>query len=368
MSTQKLTRRRFTMSSLSLIGGGLAAPALGGRALAQSTGLTVTISGGTFADANTEAYVKPFEAATGIKVNAVRQQMDLPKMKLKVESNNVDFDVCYVSAQAGATAARNGYLQDLDYSLYSPKELSGIAKSTQKPWGIGAFYYTFVMCVNRQLYTGKSMPANWAEFWDVQRFPGARVLHSGDNGADGPWEFALLADGVAPDKLYPLDIERAYRSLDRIKPHIRKWWKVGSEAQQLFHDDVAHLGENYEGRVNELQDQGKPIDIVWGQGKLAWDYWVIPKGAPSAANAQKFIAFAIRAEQQAILARKLGYAPTNEHALQYLTEEQARRMATYPANRSQLFESGADWYAEVGSDGRSNIERLAASWQEWVLK
>jgi putative spermidine/putrescine transport system substrate-binding protein len=368
MSTRKLTRRRFATASLSLIGGGLAAPAIMSRALAQSPGLTVMISGGLFADGNTEAYVKPFEAATGIKVNAVRQQMDLPKMKLKVESNNVDFDACYVSAQAGAIAARNGYLQDLDYSLYDPKDLAGIAKSGQRPWGIGSFYYAFVLCVNRQLYTGKSLPKSWADFWDVQHFPGTRILHGGDNGADGPWEFALLADGVAPDKLYPLDIQRAYRSLDRIRPHIRKWWKSGSEPEQLFHDKVAHLGENYEGRATALQQQGMPIDIVWNQGKLAWDYWVIPKGAANTANAQKFIAFAIRAEQQAILARKTGYAPSNAHALQHLTEEQARRLATYPANRDQLFESGADWYAEVGPDGRSNIERLAESWQEWVLK
>src|SRR5256885_16366801 len=36
-------------------------------------------------------------------------------------------------------------------------------------------------------------------------------------------EFALIADGVALDKLYPIDIDRAFRSLDRIKKDVVKW-------------------------------------------------------------------------------------------------------------------------------------------------
>lgn len=366
MNRFRPSRRQFTTSSLALAAG-LAAPAIIPPAKA-ATGLTVLISGGLFADGNMEAFVKPFEAMTGIAVNPVREQMNLAKMKLKVESNNVDFDVCHISAQAGAIAARNGYLQELDYSQFDSAEMEGIAPSGRKPWGVSSFYYAFVLCANRQLYKGASMPASWADFWDTKRFPGPRVLHSGDNGADGPWEFALLADGVTADKLYPLDLDRAYRSLDKIKPHIRKWWKVGSEAQQLFHDNVAHIGENFEGRAIAMQDEGKPIELIWNQGKLAWNYWAIPKGAPNAENAKKFIAFAIRGEQQAILARRTGTAPSNTRALQHMAEADAKKLATYPANRAKLFETGADWYAEVGPDGRSNIERLAESWQEWILK
>lgn len=365
---KRINRRDFTKTAGGLLVA-LASPAIIGRAAqAQSAGeLTVMISGGTFADGNTEAYVKPFEAATGIKVNAVREQVSLAKMKLAVESGSVDFDVCYMSGQATEIANHNGFLTPIDYSLFDAEELSGLPESGKKPFAVGSFHYAFILAINNELYKGKTPPKSWADFWDVENFPGSRVLHTGDDGVNGPWEFALLADGVPIDQLYPLDVERAYRSLDKIKPHIRKWWRVGSEAEQLFHDKVAHIGENYEGRANILRDQGHPIDIEWNQGKLVASYWSIPKGAPNAENAQKFLAFAIRGEQQAILARMTGTAPSNARAMDHLTEEEARKLATYPENRAKMFEISSEWYAEVGSDGRSNIEKMAEGWQEWIL-
>src|SRR5690606_34652256 len=261
-SRSLINRRTFTKGGLIAA---IASPAIIGRAArAQSQGeLTVMISGGAFADGNTEAYVKPFQEATGIKVNAVREQVSLAKLKLAVESNKVDFDVCYMPGQAVEIANRNGYLTPIDYSVFDEEELSGLADTGKKPFAVGSFFYAFVLCMNRELYKGNTPPASWKDFWDVENFPGTRVLHGGDDGANGPWEFALLADGVPMEELYPLDVERAYRALDRIKPEIRRWWKVGSEAEQLFHDRVAHIGESYEGRANILRDQGHPIDIEW---------------------------------------------------------------------------------------------------------
>jgi len=32
-----------------------------------------------------------------------------------------------------------------------------------------------------------------------------------------------MAEAVAQERLYPLDVDRAFRLLDRIKPFVRKW-------------------------------------------------------------------------------------------------------------------------------------------------
>ena len=37
-----------------------------------------------------------------------------------------------------------------------------------------------------------------------------------------------MADGVPWDKVYPMDIDRAFKSLDRIKPHVDVWWTSGA--------------------------------------------------------------------------------------------------------------------------------------------
>ncbi len=70
------------------------------------------------------------------------------------------------------------------------------------------------------------VPHTWAELWDLKRFSGQR----------GMWkqpyqvmEIALMADGVPLDKLYPLDVDRALKSLDRIKPEIF-WWTSGARS------------------------------------------------------------------------------------------------------------------------------------------
>ncbi len=48
-------------------------------------------------------------------------------------------------------------------------------------------------------------------------------------------EIALLADGVAPDKLYPIDADRAFKKLDTIKKQ-SIFWTTNSQSQQLLVD------------------------------------------------------------------------------------------------------------------------------------
>ena len=55
----------------------------------------------------------------------------------------------------------------------------------------------------------------------MQKFPGRRVLRR-----EEVWvtEAALKADGVKEGEFYPIDVARVFRSLDRIKPHIKAWY------------------------------------------------------------------------------------------------------------------------------------------------
>ena len=62
-------------------------------------------------------------------------------------------------------------------------------------------------------------PKSWVDFWDVKRFPGARGLCINDSPRT--LIFALLADDVPADRLYPLDVDRAFKKLDQIKPPSR---------------------------------------------------------------------------------------------------------------------------------------------------
>ena len=327
--------------------------------------VVVHIGGGTWAEANLEAYVRPFEKETGIKVIGFADDMKVSQLKLMHEADNVEIDVIDLMAIEAARAAKLGMLEDIDYSRFDPAQLAGIAEKIRKPWGAPALFYSQVVAYDSNRI--REAPHGWADFWDTKRFPGKRTMYTGQYG-DGPWEEALLADGVPMSELYPLDIERAFRSLDRIQPHIVKWWRVGSEGQQLFRDRQVALGEVYDGRVNEPAFAAKGIRFTYEQGKLLLDYWVIPKKAPHKANEQRFVEFAMRAEQQAVFARRIAYGPTNEGAYRHLDPERARHLPSHPDNLAKQFVVDPDWYVATGPDGVDNTARLIKRWNEWILQ
>ncbi|XSC42605.1 extracellular solute-binding protein [Bradyrhizobium sp. RDT10] len=305
-----MNRRRFMQATSSAMAVG-ALPSIANRASAQSPGeLKIRVSGGAFGKANIDAYVKPFEAETGIKVTPITDWTTLAQIELMARTNTVSVDVGILDQSTALVVASKGYLEEIDYSIYKKEELDGILDYGKQPFGVAAGIYSFNMVYNTEKFPAdKPRPTSWAEFWDVKKFPGVRTLVSGQGGSQGPWEEALLADGVAPDALYPLNIDRVFAGLDKIKPHIRKWWNTGSEIQQVMRDKAADIVQSYDGRAVQLIDEGAPIEINRNQAKLTWDYWIIPKGSPNAKNAQKFIEFATRADRQAAHAQLFPYGP-----------------------------------------------------------
>ncbi|RWJ02159.1 ABC transporter substrate-binding protein [Mesorhizobium sp.] len=364
-----LTRRRFMQATSSAVAVG-ALSSVSSRVSAQSSGqITAVLGGGDWGKANIEAYAKPFEAETGIKVIPITDDIPLGQLELMVKANNVTVDVAALAQGSGLLAAKKGILEKIDYSIYEPKNLNGIYDFAKQPFGIASLIYSYNMVYNTEVFPAdKPRPLTWAEFWDVEKFPGVRTLVTGQYGSEGPWEEALLADGVPADQLYPMDIDRVFASLDKIKPHIRKWWGSGSEIQQMLHDKVIDIAQSYDGRALLLVDQGAPVEINRNQAKLQWDYWVVPKGSSNVQNAQKFIEFATRADRQAAFAQLFPEGPSNRNAFELIPDQVARKLPTHPDYMKNSVSTNGQWYNDVGPDGLSNTERLMQRWNEWILQ
>ncbi|MER9670847.1 ABC transporter substrate-binding protein [Mesorhizobium sp. M0203] len=364
-----INRRRF-LAATSIATLASALPRATGKAFAQSENeLRVVVSGGDYGKAGIEAYLKPFEAETGIKMIPITDEIPLAQVELMVSTNSVSADVIGLNYPQGNIAAKKGLLERIDYSIFKKEELDSTLDFAKDSYGIGVTAYAYPMVYNTEAYpAGKPRPSTWAEFWDAEKFPGVRTLVDGQLGSQGPWEEALLADGVAPDAIYPMDIDRVFASLDKIKPHIRKWWGTGSEIQQMMHDKTAALYQAYDGRTNNLIAQGSPLEINWNQAKLTWDFWIIPKGGPNVKNAQKFVEFATRADRQAAFAKIFPTAPTNLKAFDLLPESLGRSFPTHPDNVKGSIYINSGWYTEAGADGVTNTERLIQRWNEWILQ
>lgn len=367
--TLSISRRRFIQltSSAAAVG---ALSSVAGRAGAQASGeLTVALNGGDYAKACVEAYVKPFQAETGINVNAVAEEVTNSQLELMVTTNNVSLDVIPLSPSVEAIATARDQLEEIDYSIYKQDELDAILDFTKTKYSVGSILYAWCLVYNTDKYPAdKPRPASWSEFWDVDKYPGVRTLVSGQTGHQGPWEEALLADGVPADAIYPMDIDRVFASLDKIKPHIRKWWANGSEIQQMMRDNAVDLAQSYDGRATVLADEGLPIEINHSQQKVTWESWGIPKGSRNLENAQKFIEFITRADRQAAFAQLMPYGPANQNAFKLIPDELGRKFASHPDYVTTSIMRDANWYAAVGAAGLTNAEILVQRWNEWILR
>jgi putative spermidine/putrescine transport system substrate-binding protein len=59
----------------------------------------------------------------------------------------------------------------------------------------------------------------------------------------------------------------------------------------------------------------------------------------------KFLAFVARPQIQAGLAKLIGYAPSNPRAYDFLSNEEAMMLVTYPDNIKQTWKTNPEWWS-----------------------
>ncbi len=336
-----------------------------GGAQAQDKGQVVVASfGGRFQDAQRKAVFEPFEKATGIKV-VEQTGVSVSKVAAMVRANNAEWDTHLALGGEYLVMSRAGWLEKIDYGQMDMKQLEGIPKSQILDYGVGWLEFGVVIAYNTKAYTAATAPKTWADVWDPVRFPGKRYF-SGADQPSKPIELALMADGVPFDKIYPIDLERAYKMLEKINPHVAKWGTSASQGPQAYIDGEAVIGMGGSARLTELIREGAPIGFHWNEAVIEADYWVVPKGAKNYKNAMKFIEFASRPEIVAELAKIIPYGPVNVRALDHLTPAQRAELPAFPENRKNTLEFNAEWWAGADANGRSNHERNLALWTRFI--
>jgi len=54
-------------------------------------------------------------------------------------------------------------------------------------------------------------------------------------------EAAALADGVPPERLYPLDLDLVFAALDRARPALTAWWTNPERAAEALTTRAAEM-------------------------------------------------------------------------------------------------------------------------------
>lgn len=349
-----LTRR-------SLIGAAFALPLLAGPAAAQQVEITYAGSGGGLAQVMDMLFDKPFEKATGIRIKALATTDRVSAMRAMMQAGNPIWDVAELTPIEYATASLEGWLEPIDWSVADPDDLLP-ADAKLKDGGVAATFSTVIAQRTDKLPQGKKM-TSWADFWDVQTFPGPRALQ--DSVMEN-LEFALLADGVAKEDLYGVlatkeGVDRAFAKLDQIKPHVAAWWSAGAQPVQMLSDGEVAFTTAWNGRITQLKQEGVPVDTVWNGGALKPSYVGIMKGTKHKKEAEEYIAFMIGDPQRsAEFAKLVAYPGMVKGLYDHIDPAIGRELPTYPDNIAGQFVVDAVFWAK-------NLDALQERWQEWLL-
>jgi putative spermidine/putrescine transport system substrate-binding protein len=304
--------------------------------------------GGATQEALRKAYFEPFEKETGIRV-VEDTGMNPARVQAEVKSGHPKFDITNLSTAAYQTLLDDDLLAPIDYKYYDPADLKSMAEGTiRQKFSVSTSYTSLGMNFSTAAFPAEgAQPKSWADFWDVKTFPGKRTMPF-CGVLEGDWplpEAALLADGVAPDKLYPIDIDRAVRKLKELSPNVI-WWKNTSQPGQYIAQGEAVMSMDSVGRTNNLMDKGVAVKYVWNGAQTFSSKWIVAKGDPNYDNTMRFLAFIARPDRQIALARLIGYAPINPRAYDTMDKASAERLVTYPDNFKQTFAYDHEWWAK----------------------
>ena len=314
--------------------------------------------GGSYEEANVKAIFEPFTKATGIEI--VKVPATLGKLLAMFESGNIELDVVDAGELGVLSLSQKGALEKINYKSWKLTNPDDFDPAIRRDDMIADIYFSSVLGYNSQTFPGGKQPRSWAEFWDLKKFPGPRMLADIASGAVD-LEFALLADGVPRDKIYPINVDRAFKSLDRVRPGIRKFWDTGALSAQMLADKEVVLGSIWNGRLQAVADKGAPLAIEWNEAMLQTQYWAILKGAKNLENAQRFIEFACQPEIQASHAKHIPYGPTNRQAFKSIPADVAARLPSSPEQKAKAFLQNGKWWA----DHRAMVSER---WSQWLLQ
>lgn len=328
-------------------------------ALVQARDLTVVSFGGNYQDAQRTIYFEPFAAASGKPVLEESWEGGYGVLQSKVKAGAPNWDVVQVESEELALGCADGIFEKIDWDKLGKDRF---IPSAVNDCGVGTIVWSVAISYDGAKL-GDNGPKSWADFWDVEKFPGKRGLRK---SAKYALEAALLADGVSADELYdvlstPEGVDRAFKKLDELKPNIT-WWEAGAQPLQYLSNGEVAMTSVYAGRIAGInREEGKDFRVVFPQSIYAVDSWVILKDAENKDAAQEFIRFASQPENQSKLPQYVAYGlPVIEAAAQVPAEYQGD-LPTTPANLEGAISLNVDFWVD-------NSEDLTERFNAWVAQ
>lgn len=315
--------------------------------------LSVTSWGGDYQEAQEQAFFEPFERLTGATISI--DPTDVEALRAQVDTGQVTWDICDIFNEDVLPLANLGVIQSIDYSVIDTAELFPEAV---REHALASGFYSTVLAYRADVWEDQPPPSGWSDFWNLEQYPGSRGLH---RDPQTTLEFALLADGVSQVDLYPLNVERAIASLDRIRPSLLLWWEQGAQPTQMVTSGDIDMVSVWNSRIEEISSADAPVLIQWSGGAITGDSWVLPSGAPHTEMALDFMNFATRPETCAAFSSLVPFGPVNRRTFELLPEELLATLPTSPGLKPLQFNIDHEWWFAYR-------EAVVVRFEEWLAE
>jgi len=351
-----MKKNKWLVTALALMpvfcGSANAAPVAGEVAPNSLAGQTIVFasSGGILQDGQKQAIWDPFQKESGATV--LQDSGVFSKLKAMVDGNNVTWDL-FVGDRYLSYQHCGELFEKVDRSVV---DLSQIPEGlVSDECMIPAIIYADIMVYDADKYP--EAPQSWKDFFDVEKFPGKRGVNMSSDPMTALIVGALLADGVAPDKLYPIDFDRAFNKLRSIEDHL-VGWTTGAQAQQQLESGEVSIALVWNGRGFGAAKAGHNIKPIWNDWMVAVDSVSIPKGSKNVAAAQAGLNYYLGAKQTERLAELTSYAPVNVNAKPQLSDL-AKQWIPDTERFKTSHNPDVKWWSE-------HWQEFADRWSAWI--
>lgn len=311
--------------------------------------LNVVSWDGAYVKSQILGFIRPWEEATGVRVNVIHYSGGIGEIRRQVRAWNVAWDVVDLELFDAIQACEEGLLERIDHSQLPAAPDGTVAaddfvSTSLMPCGVGNVVGATVVAYDRERLA--TPPTTVGDLFNLRDFPGRRGLR---RTPQGNLEWALVADGVPRERVYevlstPEGLDRAFAVLDRVKPHV-DWWRSGEEAIRLLETGQVVMAAVYSGRVPDAVARGESLEILWDHQLWFYDVWGIPKNGRNTELAMDFVRFATSTTSLARQAGHIPYGPVRKSSLAMLAPDIRAQLPTAPHNLATAIELDANWWA-----------------------
>ena len=336
----------------------IAVPAMAGQ-------LTVVSFGGSYGKAQKKHMLDPYTAKTGVKILSEDYPGGIAEIKAQVEANNIQWDVVDMEMIDLERAASEGMLEPIPSSILTvgangdPALKDFYPEALSNEYGVGTIFWSVMFAYN-EATIGDAKPETIQDFFDVQKIPGKRALRK---RPQVNLEWALIADGVALDKVYETlatdaGLARAFKKLATIKDDI-VWFDSWSQVPQLLNDGGAVMAQAANGRIfNAIKKDGKPFKMVWDAQVFDLDVWAVVKGSKNKEQAFDFIAYTTGTKPLSGM-EDVAYGPTRASAMELVSPDVVPDLPT--SHLKEGIKADGVFWADYG-------ESVGEKFNEWLMK